>query len=230
MNPLTKIVVLVDGRDNVGMEIARERGGELDSLHTGCRHRAQQTTERRRSLEAFQAVICLWSITVYVLPDQVNFAIAVQSQLVYFRDDVGRQPAFLTTAGKRHDAVSTKLVTALDDRYEGDIFRRPRGRRDIPHFALRAFIQVDNSSFTVQRSRNQLWQTIRRASSDHDVNGRACIKDGWAFELSHTAHDADHWLVADSLATHFADARKNFVSSALAHRARVENNYVSVFR
>src|SRR5215510_864985 len=98
MNPLTKIVVLVDGRNNVGMEIARERGSKLDSLHTGCRDRAQQTTERRRSLEAYQAVIGLWSVTVYVLPDQVNFAIAVQSQFVYFCDNVGRQPALLTTA------------------------------------------------------------------------------------------------------------------------------------
>src|SRR5215510_8764399 len=97
MNPLTKIVVLVDGRNNVAMEIARERSSKLDSLHTGCRDRAQQTTERRRSLEV-QAVIGLWSVTVYVLPDQVNFAIAVQSQFIYFRNDVGRQPALLTTA------------------------------------------------------------------------------------------------------------------------------------
>ena len=82
MNPLTKIFMLVDRRHDVRMKIAWERGRELDSLHAGRRHRAQQTTERGSALKPFQTAFGFGSIAIYVLTDEMNFLIAVAPQLV----------------------------------------------------------------------------------------------------------------------------------------------------
>src|SRR6185436_648649 len=98
MNPLAKVFMLVNGGDDVGMEVAWERRSELNPLHARRRHCAQQTTEERRASKAFQACFCFGSIAIHVLADEMDFAIAMQAQFVNLGDDVRRQAAFLTSA------------------------------------------------------------------------------------------------------------------------------------
>src|SRR6476660_5213097 len=98
----------------------------------------------------------------------MNLFVTVTSQLVNLGNDVCGGATLLTPARIRHDAVSTELVTAFDDGDKRDVLRCALSRRHIPDFTLMTFIQIDYATFAVQRSGDQLRQTIRRASARDD--------------------------------------------------------------
>src|SRR5882724_9626051 len=103
------------------MKITWEGCRKLDPLHSGRRHRSQQSTERRGALESFQPRLSLRPVTVYVLPNQMYFTIAVIMQLLYFSYDLNRRAAFLASPRIRNNAVRAELVAAFDDGDKGDV-------------------------------------------------------------------------------------------------------------
>src|SRR5437763_17113916 len=115
MNPVAKVLVFIDCVHNVGMKVPRKGSRELDPLHAGRSRGPQQPAKWRRPLEAFQARLGLRTITVHVLPDQVNLAIASGAQLVYLGNDLRCRAALFSPTRERNDAVGAKLVTAFDD-------------------------------------------------------------------------------------------------------------------
>src|SRR2546423_6122549 len=135
VDPLAEIVVLINRRHDVRMEVAWKRSGEFYALHFGGGHRPQQATEWGGALDFFQTTLSPGTITIHILTNQMNLSVPVAAKFVYLRDNVGSLPALFPAARVRHDAVSTKLVAAFDNRNEGDIFRGPGGRRDVPHVA-----------------------------------------------------------------------------------------------
>src|ERR1700682_4615106 len=98
MNPVAKALVFVDRGNYVRMKIARKGGRKLDSLHPGCGRSPQQARKRGGALESFEAVLCRRAVTVHILSDQVNLAIAVIAQLFDLGDDLGSHTAFLSAA------------------------------------------------------------------------------------------------------------------------------------
>src|SRR5437879_41809 len=61
---------------------------------------------------------CRIFVGIYVLAEQLNFGVAEIGHLAGFGENRIRSPAALFSAREWHDAVSAKLVAALDD---GDI-------------------------------------------------------------------------------------------------------------
>src|SRR5581483_3280090 len=191
MNPLAKIFILVDSRHDVRMKVARKGSRELYSLHPGRGDGAQQAAERSRTFETFQSVVGLRSIAVYVLPDEMNFLVAITPQCLNLGNDVRSEAALFATTRVRDDAVRTELITALDDRHKRHMLRSSIAGWYVPNFAFSAFIEVQHATFTLQRARNQLRQAIRGARARHDIHQRACIKNRIAFQLRDATHHAD---------------------------------------
>src|SRR5207244_4483235 len=121
MNPLAKIFVFIDRRDDVRMKVSRKRRRELDSLHSGRSDCAKQTTEGSGAFERVQTVFDLRPITIYVLTNQMNLAIAMPAQLVDLGDDFGSGSTLFATARIRNNAVSAELVASFDDWNKGDV-------------------------------------------------------------------------------------------------------------
>src|SRR5205814_5383188 len=121
MDPVTKVLVLVDGGDDIGMKVARKRSRELNSFDSSGRNSAQQARERRHSVEPCQTRVRRWTIAINVLADQVNLTIAKTAEFTHLANNLSGGAALFPAARKRHDTVGTKLITALDDGNKRDI-------------------------------------------------------------------------------------------------------------
>src|SRR5690349_1076510 len=121
MNPLAKIFVFVDRRNDVGMKVARKRSCKFDPFHARRRDRAQQTAEKRRAFEACQPIFSFRPIAVYVLANQMNFLVAMTTQLVDLGNDIGSSSAGFAAARERNNAVGAELITAFDDGNKRDV-------------------------------------------------------------------------------------------------------------
>src|SRR5205085_1853956 len=122
MDPIAKIFVFIDCCDDIWMKVARKRSCEFDSFDTrGC-DRSQQATKRSSALELIEPDRTLWAIAVYILSNQVDFAIAIVAQSFYFIYYFGSEPAFFPATRIRNDAVCAELVAPFDYRHESDVF------------------------------------------------------------------------------------------------------------
>src|SRR5262249_7168894 len=93
VNPIAEGRILFDCRNDVRMEITRERGGELDARQTSRSHCAQETAERRRACESFETVFNAWPVAIDVLADKMNFLVAKRLQSLCFGDDLAGRAA-----------------------------------------------------------------------------------------------------------------------------------------
>src|SRR5689334_749700 len=130
MNPVAEVLVLFDSGDDVRVEVTRKRSSEFNTRHSRRGDGAQQTAERRRAFEIFEAVFDARPVAVNVLPDQVNLFVTQRLQVPHFRDDLAGGAAALAATRIRYDAKRTKLIAAFDDRNESDVRRVSLGRRN----------------------------------------------------------------------------------------------------
>ena len=121
MNPLAEVFVFIDRGHDVRMKITWERSRKLDALNSGRRRRSQQSTERGSAFESFQPCLSPRPVTVYVLSNQMNFAIAVVTQLLYFSYDLNRGATLFSSARIRNNAIRAELVAAFDDGNKGNV-------------------------------------------------------------------------------------------------------------
>src|SRR5260370_1430981 len=85
------------------------------------RHRSQQSTERRSAFASFQPCLSPRPVTVYVLSNQMDFAITIVTQLLYFSYDLNRGATLFSSARIRNNTISAELVAAFDDGNKGDV-------------------------------------------------------------------------------------------------------------
>ena len=131
------------------MEVPWKRSREFEALHSRGGHGAQQATKWGCAFNSFQAAVRFGTIAVHILTNQMNLSVAVTAKLVYLGNYVGSFPALFPAARVRHDTVSTKLVTAFDDRNKGDIFRGARSCRHVPYFAGGPLLKIDHAAFAL---------------------------------------------------------------------------------
>ena len=121
MYPITKVGILFNGADDVLVEIPRKGSRELDSRHFSRGYSTKQSAEWCRTSKSFEPIVNSWSITIYVLPNQVNLFVAKIFESPGFFDNFRCWSALLSSPRIRDDAKRTELVAAFDDWNKSDV-------------------------------------------------------------------------------------------------------------
>ena len=86
MDPVAKVLVLVDRGHDIRMKVARKGCRKLNSLDSRCRCGSQQTAEGGGAFQAFESGFSFGPIAIDVLADQMNLAVAMIAQFPYLID------------------------------------------------------------------------------------------------------------------------------------------------
>ena len=185
-----KVHMIAEGRHGVDYvndilaEVTRMRGGKAHPLHArNLSHSGQQFGER--------LLPCRILIRIYVLAQQLDFAVAQVGHLTSFRQDRIGGAAPLFAAGVGHDAVRAKFVAAFND---GDVPAMRVGTgSELGFKALVGLAIVEAGDVAVPGL--DLYQhlrkiTVRRRAAHHgDV--RSAVEDLFPFLLGDAPENAE---------------------------------------
>src|SRR5262245_26060433 len=76
VNPVAKVLVILDGSYDIRVKVTRKRSGELNTWHFSRGNSAQKPTERSRTSKIFQPTFDTRAVAVHVLSNQVNFLVS----------------------------------------------------------------------------------------------------------------------------------------------------------
>src|SRR5579872_1176894 len=219
MNVVAKHRRRVNGFDDVAREIVGMRSHKADASNSG---------DFCNGAEQFDEAHVPWrgiAIRVDSLAEELDFGVAAVDQAPDFVENRGAGATALRTARVRHDAISARVVAALDD---GQI--SAEGIVAGGNFGFECFLRVEGKTSDAAAARFQLREhlgqfAITCRAADH-AHPRRATEDFLAFLLREAAENADDLFFAERAAK-IAEARKNFLRGLLANAARVVENEIS---
>jgi hypothetical protein len=219
VDPITKIVIVFDGRNYIGMEITRKGRGELDSRHIRRGNCPEQTAKRGCAWEATETTLGPGPVAVYILANQMYFLVPEYKESFHLSNNLAGRAAFLPSARIRHDAKRAKFIAAFDYGNKSNMSGMSFNRRNIPDFIFRSLAQVGNVTFTTLCSINQRRNTIRRTRSNYNVNSRSALENSFPFKLCNASHYTNYYrlTVAASCGAYFANSSVDFLFCSFPH-------------
>jgi len=170
------------------------------------------------------------TVSIHVLAEQRDFTHALVGETGDFGQHVVQRARHFFATRIRHDAVAAVLAATFHDRHERARTVDARRRQVIELFDFRER-DVDLRAAALAAFVDHLRQTVQRLRTEHQIDIRRARYDRRAFLACHAAAHADDQIRIRFLQlAHAAEIGENFFLRFFAHRARVEQNDVRVFR
>ncbi len=215
-------VVGIHSVDDGADEIARVRGGVADAADAGdFGHAGQQ----RGEIPAGGRGI---AIAVDVLPQQLDFGVALFGQAAGFGHDAFAGAAALGPAREGDDAVGAGFVAAFDDGDVGAVRIVAAGERGVEGlFGVEA--QTGDAAVAGFELHQHLAEAGIAGRPGHQADVRGAFEDLLPLLLGHAAEHAENLAFA-GLALEVLQAVKNFLLGLIAYAAGVIEDQVRRFR
>jgi hypothetical protein len=213
--------VRVHGVDDGAHEIARVRSGVADAADARNFGHARQ---QGREIPAGRRRI---AIAVHVLPQQLDFGVALLGQAARFRHHALAGAAALRTARERHHAIGARFVAAFDDRDVGAVgIVAARERRVESLFGIEA--QAGDVAVAGFDLHQHLTQPRIARRPGHQADVRRALEDLLAFLLRHAPQHAENLAFA-GFALEILQAIENLLLGLIANAASVVEDQVRLF-
>ena len=217
------------GPDQAAGKLQRVRGRETDAVDAVNRG---DVLDQQREVGFQLFAICIGheaAVGIHVLSEQVDLAHALSCEARDFGQDVFKRPADLLAARIGHHAETAVLAAALHDRHERGRAFRP-GRGQVIEFFDFGKTDINHARMLFTDGLEHLRQAVNRLRTEHEIDIRRALLDGFALLARHAAAHADNKFGLVLLPGFpAAELGEHLFLGFLADRAGIQQKHVGFF-